>query len=233
MKLQYGIIIIAGFLASISLTLITIQSDEIPHWNYLQEIKQQEYEDGCDVTCKKTQENKRGYICVPLDSGQYICRPPRDIFYPDEDIQVNTVFPPTYGEFAYIPENQEMVEKIRLFDIANVSLLDEESKEILVEFEYHLIESTENYFEYSSMLSPGDTFVSHCMGGNSKMAHIVEYRDLINIEDQRYFEFWGTHVDMPDELLPCEMPELIEQSLSVDLRWGIDFREEHEEFGSG
>ena len=228
MKFEYGLIIIVGFLVSISLTLITIQPDETPHWNYLQEMKQQEFEEGCDVICKETQENQRGYMCVPLDSEQYICRPPRDIFYPDKDMQVRTVFPPTYGEFAYIPENQEMVEKNRLFDIVNVSLLNEESKEILVEFEHHLTENTDDYFEYSSMLSTGDTFVSHCFGGDSKMAHVVEYRDVIDIERQTYFEFWGTHVDMPDELLPCEMPELIEQSLPVDLRLGIDFGEENE-----
>ena len=228
MKFEYGLIITVGFLASISLALITNQSNEIPRWNYLNEIKQQEFEDGCDINCKENQESKRGYICVPLDSEQYICRPPRDIFYPDENIQVRTVFPPTYGEFAYIPEDQEMIEKIRLFDIAKVSILKAESKKILVEFEHHWRENTEHYFEYSSILYPGDTFVSHCMGGNSKMAHIVEYRDVIHIEEQRYIEFWGTHVDMPDELLPCQMPELIEQSFLVDLRLGIDFGEENE-----
>ena len=212
-----------------SLTLITSDPDEIPHWNYLQEMKQQEFEDGCDAVCKEEQESKRGYKCVSLDPEQYICRPPRDIFYHDEVTQIRTVFPPTYGEFLYIPENQEMIEKNRLFDIANVSILDEESKEILVEFEYHLTEDIDNHFEYSSMLSPGDTFVSHCFGMNSKMAHVVEFRDIINIEEITYIEFWGTHVDMPDELLPCEMPELIEQSLLVDFRWGIDFGDKNED----
>ena len=225
MKLEYGVIISTGILVSVSLILITSDSDKIPHWNYLDKMKQQEFEDGCDVICKEKQESQRGYICVPLDSEQYICRPPRDIFYPDDEIQVRTAFPPTYGEFAYIPENQENAEKIRLFDIANVSILNGESKQILVEFEHHWRENTEHYFEYSSALYPGNTFVSHCIGGDSKMAHIVEYRDIIHIEGQRYIEFWGTHVDMPDELLPCQMPELIEQSLLVDLRLGIDFGE--------
>ena len=224
MKLEYYVIISMGLLVASSIALILAEPDEIPQWSYLHEIKQQEFEDdSCDVSCKEEQENKRGYICVPLDSEQYICRPPRDIFYPDDNFQVRTVFPPAYGEFAYMPENQEVIEKIRLFDIANVSILDEESKEILVEFKHHWKENTKQYFEYSSTLSPGDTFVSHCMGGNSKMAHIVEYRDIIHMEGQRYIEFWGTHVDMPDELLPCQMPELIKQSLLVDLRLGIDF----------
>ena len=229
MRLEHHIIIAMGLLVIVSLVLILTESDKIPYWSYLQEMKQQEFEDGCDVLCKEEQENKRGYICVPLDSEQYICRPPRDIFYPDEDIQVRTVFPPTYGEFAYIPENHEMVEKNRLFDIVDVSLLNEESKEILVEFGFHTVANNHNAFEYSTMLFPGNTFVSHCIGGDSKMAHIVEYRDLINIEEQRYFELWGTHVDMPEELLPCEMPELIEQSLSVDLRTGINFGEKENE----
>ena len=230
MKLHHGVIITVGFLVSSSLTLIVIQPDEIPHWNYLHEIKQQEFEDdSCDVSCKEEQESKRGYICVPLDSEQYICRPPRDIFYPDDEIQVRAVFPPTYGEFAYIIEDSENTEKNRLFDITKVIILNAESKEIMVEFGYHLKRDTENQFEYSSVLYPGDTFVSHCMGGNSKMAHIVEYRDIIHVEEQRYIEFWGTHVDMPDKLLPCKMPELIEQSLSVDLRTGINFGEKEDE----
>ncbi|WP_420545505.1 hypothetical protein [Nitrosopumilus sp.] len=229
MKLQHGMIITVGFLVSASLTLIVIQPDEIPHWNYLHEIKQQGFEDdSCDVSCKEEQENKRGYICVPLDSKQYICRPPRDIFYPDEVVQIRTAFPPTYGEFTYIPENHGAIKQTRFFDISNVSVVDEESKEILVEFKNHLNKDSGNYFEYSSVLHPGDTFVSHCMGGNSKMAHVVEYRDIIHMEGQRFIEFWGTHVDMPDELLPCKMPELIEQSLSVDLRLGISFVEENE-----
>ncbi len=228
-KLEHAIIICMGILVAVVTALILAESDEIPHWSYLQKMKQQEFEDGCDIICKENQESKRGYVCVPLDSEQYICRPPRDIFYPDEDIQVRTVFPPTYGEFAYIPENHEMVERNRLFDISNVILLDEESKEIMVEFEHHLTEDAENYFQYSSTLYPGDTFVSHCFGGDSKMAHAVEYRDLINIEEKRYFEFWGTHVDLPDELLPCNMPELIQHSLPVDLRLGINFGEENED----
>ena len=229
MKFEYGLIMIVGLLVSASLGLISITPNDIPHWNYLHEMKQQEFEDGCDIDCKKKQKGERGYTCVQLDSEQYICRPPRDIFYPDEDMQVRTVFPPTYGEFAYVPENQEMTGKNKLFDIVNVALLDEESKEIIVKFEHHHTRITDDYFEYSSTLSPGDTFVSHCLGGDSKMAHVVEYRDLINIEEQRYIEFWGTHVDMPDELLPCKMPELIEQSLLVDLRLGIDFGEENED----
>jgi len=224
MKLHHGVIIAVGFLVSSSMTLIVIQPDEIPYWNYLHEIKQQEFEDdSCDVSCKEEQENKRGYICVPLDSEQYICRPPRGIFYPDDVVQIRAAFPPAYGEFAYIPEKSETMEENRLFDITKVVILNAESKEIMVDFGYHLKRDTKNQFEYSSVLHLGDTFVSHCMGGNSKMAHIVEYRDIIHMEGQRYIEFLGTHVDMPDELLPCQMPELIKQSLLVDLRLGIDF----------
>ena len=229
MKFEYGLIIIVGFLVSVSLAFITSHSDDIPHWNYLHEMKQQEFEDGCDINCKEKQESERGFMCVPLDSEQYICRPPRDIFYPDKDIQVRTAFPPTYGEFAYVPENQQMIEKNRLFDIVRVVLLDEESKEIRADFGFHTAADVDNAFEYSTMLFPGDTFVSHCLGGDSKMAHIVEYRDIIKLEGKTYVEFWGTHVTMPDELLPCEMPELIQYSLPVDLRLGIDFGEENED----
>ena len=229
MKLEYGVIIAMGLLITSVIIMILTESDEIPHWNYLQKITQQEFEDECDETCKEKQENKRGYLCVLLDSEQYICRPPRDIFYPDDLIQIRTVFPPTYGEFAYIPENHEVITQNRFFDISNVAILNEESKEIMVEFKHHLKDDIKNYFEYSSVLYPGDTFVSHCIGGDSKMAHVVEYHDIIYIEDRRYLEFWGTHVDMPNELLPCQMPELIKQSLLVDLRLGIYFGDKNED----
>jgi len=92
----------------------------------------------------------------------------------------------------------------------------------------HSIDDTGNYFVYPTMLVPGDTFASHCLGGDSKTAHVVEYRDVITLEGQTYLEFWGTHVTMPDELLPCDMSDLIQHSLSVDLRLGIDFGEENE-----
>ena len=225
MKFEYGIIIVVGSLVAVSLGLISSQPNDVPHWNYLHEMKQQEFEDGCDIDCEKKQEGERGYTCVPLDSEQYICRPPRDIFYPDEDIQIRSAFPPTYGEFAYVPENKEMMEKNRLFDIVKVVLLKEESKEILVEFGFHTAANVGNSFEYSTMLFPGDTFVSHCLGGDSKTAHIVEYRDVIQMEEETYLEFWGTHVTMPDKLLPCKMPELIQYSLPVNLGLEISFGE--------
>jgi len=225
MKTEYGVVISVGLLVSVSLGLIASQPNEIPHWNYLHEMKQQEFEDGCDIDCKKKQEGERGYTCVQLDSEQYICRPPREILWPDEEVQIKAVFPPTYGEFAYFPENKIVPNKYRIFDIIKVVLLDKESKEILGNFGFHTVENTDNYFEYSAILFPGDTFVSHCLGGDSKTAHIVEFRDIIKMEGKTYLEFWGTHVDMPDELLPCKMPELIQHSLPVDLRLGIDFGE--------
>ena len=62
MKFEYGLIIIVGLLASVSLILIAEKSDIIPYWNYLHEIRQQEFEDGCDINCKKTQEDERGRV---------------------------------------------------------------------------------------------------------------------------------------------------------------------------
>jgi len=72
-------------------------------------------------------------------------------------------------------------------------------------------------------LFPGQTFVSHCLGGDSKTAHLVEYRDIFVIDRKIYIEFWGSHVTMPDELLPCEMPELIQNSIPFEYSLGIDF----------
>ena len=209
--------------------MIADKSDTIPYWNYLHKIKQQEFEDGCDINCKKIQEDENGYLCASFDPEQYVCRPPRKIIWPDENVQIKTAFPPTFGEFAYFPENETVQDKYRLFDIVKVVLLNEKTKEIQVEFRYHTVTDTHNYFEYSSNLFPGSTFVSHCLGGDSKTAHIVEYRDVLQLEGKTYVEFWGTHVTMPDALLPCKMPELIQYSLPIDLRLGIDFRENENE----
>ena len=225
MRLEYLVILSLGIMISSILVLIVNQSSEIPYWNYLNEIKQQEFEDGCDINCKIDQQSRRNYLCVPLDSDQYICRPPREIFYPEDDVQIKTAFPPTFGEFAYFPEGKEITEKNRLFDITKTTLVDMDTKQVEVEFGYHNANYLEENFQYSVLILPGDTFVSHCLGGDSKTAHIVEYLDVLTLDEKTYLEFWGTHVTLPDELLPCKMPDLIQNSLPIDLSLGIDFEE--------
>jgi len=221
MKLEHNIILIMGLLISATLVLITIQPEEIPHWNYLQEITQQEFEI-CDKDCKTKQEKQRDYFCTEIQTNDFVCRPPRDIFWEDQIVQIKSAFPPNYGEFAYFPEGK-VDEKDRLFDIVNLDLVNKETKEIMIEFGYHNPELTAKSFEYSTFLHPGDTFVSHCLGGESKIAHIVEYLDTFDLDGTTYVEFWGIHVTMPDELLPCEMPDLIQHTLQIDLSIGIDF----------
>ncbi len=222
MKFEYGIIVVLGFLVFSIIGLVAIQPNEIPHWNYLQEIEQREFEDGCDKDCKIQQE-KRGHICIEIQTDEHVCRPTREIRYPNEEFQILTAFPPTYGEFGYFPEGVNIEDK--LFDIARVDITNKETKEIRVEFGHHHPEIFHKYFEYSSILFPGQTFVSHCLGGDSKTAHLVEYRDIFVLEGDTYIEFWGSHIAMPDKLLPCEMPELIEHSIPFDYSLGIDFGE--------
>ena len=222
MKFEYGVIAVVGFLVFSTISLIVNQPDDIPHWNYLQEIKQQEFEEGCNIDCKKEQEDKRGYHCTSLDSEQYICRPPRKIFYENEVVQIRTAFPPNYGEFAYIPEGI-IVPDNKLFDIAKTEIINSQTKEIGIDFRFHNPKDPEGQFEYYSSLVHGQTFISHCLGGDSKTAHIVEYRDVFELDNTTYVEFWGTHVTMPDELLPCKMPELLHHSIPIDLSTGIDF----------
>lgn len=220
MKFEYGIIAVLCFLIFSIIGLSVIQPNEIPHWNYLQEIEQRQYEDGCDKECKVEQE-KRGHICSEMQADEYVCRPPREIKYPDEEFQILTAFPPTYGEFAYFPEGVDIED--RLFDIARVDITNKETKEIKVEFRHHHPYYFDKDFEYDALLFPGQTFVSHCLGGESKTAHLVEYRDIFVLEEKTYVEFWGSHVAMPDELLPCDMPNLIEHSIPFDYILGIDF----------
>jgi len=114
MKFEYGIIIVLGFLVFSVIGLTAYLPNEIPHWDYLQEIEQRQFDDGCDKECKAKQE-KRGHFCTEIESNEYVCRPSREIRYPNEEFQILTAFPPTYGEFAYFPEGVDMEE--RFFDI--------------------------------------------------------------------------------------------------------------------
>jgi hypothetical protein len=220
MKFEYGVIAVLGFLIFSVIGLIANQPNEIPHWNYLQEIEQQSFEDGCNIDCKVQQE-KRGHLCTEISADEYICRPPREIKYPDEEFQILTAFPPTYGEFAYFPAGVDMEE--RFFDITRVDLIHPITNEIRVKFVQHNLKHFINDFEYTTSLNPGQTFFSHCLGGDSKTAHLVEYRDVFVLDHKIYIEFWGSHVTMPDELLPCEMPELIQYTIPIDYSLGIDF----------
>jgi len=43
------------------------------------------------------------------------------------------------------------------------------------------------------------------------------------MEGKTYLEFWGSHVKMPDTLLPCEVPDIIEHLIPYDLSLGINF----------
>jgi len=220
MKLEYGIIIVVGILVSVSLGLITIQPDIIPHWEALHDIKQQS-DIGCDEECKLKQQQD-GFLCVETTKNEYVCRPPRMIFYPERETQMRTAFPPEYGEFLYFP-NGLTTDDGRLFDIDKVDLINPDTKQIRIEFANHNINPPEPQFEYFTDLVPGQTFVSHCTGSERKTAHIVEYLDVFELDGTTYIEFWGSHVTMPDSLLPCELPELIEHSISYDLNLGINF----------
>jgi len=223
MKLEYEIIIVVGILVSVSLGLISIQPDTVPHWEALHDIKQQS-DIGCDKECKLKQQ-QRGFVCVETTKNEYVCRPPRMIFYPDRETQMRTAFPPEYGEFLYLPVGltNDLTNDGRLFDIAKVDLINPDTKQIRIEFANHNINPPEIQFEYFTDFVPGQTFVSHCTGSERKTAHIVEYLDVFELDGTTYIEFWGSHVTMPDSLLPCQMPELIEHSISYDLSLGINF----------
>ena len=221
MKFEYGLILTVGILASVSLGLAVIQPGEIPHWEALQHIKQQQFEDGCNKECMIDQE-KLGNFCTEVQKDEYVCRPPREIRFSDQELPTLTAFPPTYGEFAYFPDGLKTV-KYRLFDIAKVDLINKETNEIQIEFGNHNLEDPDKDFQYSARLFPGQTFVSHCTGSDLKTGHLVEYLDVFELDGITYIEFWGSHVTIPDSLLPCDMPALIENSVHRDLSLGIDF----------
>lgn len=220
MKLEYGIITVVGILAFASVGLIAVQPNVIPQWEALLDIKQ--YHDiGCDKECKFKQE-ERGFTCTETTKNEYVCRPPREIFYPDRETQMRTAFPPEYGEFLYFPDGL-ITDDGRLFDIGRVDLINPNTKQIRIEFANHNINPAESQFEYFANLVPGQTFVSHCTGTDRKMGHVVEYLDAFEMEGKTYLEFWGSHVRMSDALLPCQMPDIIEHSIQYDLSLGVNF----------
>lgn len=219
MKLEYGIIIVVGIFASISLGLISFQPDIVPHWEALHDIKQQS-DIGCDEECTLNQRD--GFLCAETTKNEHVCRPPREIFYPERATQMRTAFPPEYGEFLYFPDGLTTDDGL-LFDIDKVDLINPDTKQIRIEFANHNIRPPEPQFEYITELVPGQTFVSHCTGSERKTAHMVEYLDVFELDGTTYIEFWGSHVTMPDSLLPCQLPELIKNSIQYDLSLGINF----------
>ncbi len=220
MKLEYWIITSVGILSFISLGLISVQPNAIPQWEALLDIKQF-HDIGCDEECKITEEAD-GFSCTEVTKDEYVCRPPREIFYPERETQMRTVFPPEYGEFLYFPDGLT-TDDGRLFDIYKVDLINPDTGEIRIEFANHNINQPESQFEYFTNLVPGQTFVSHCTGTDRKMGHVVEYLDAFEMDGKTYLEFWGSHVRIPDALLPCELPDLIEHSIPYDLNLGINF----------
>lgn len=232
MKLEHGIIISVEVLACISLGLISIEPNTVPYWKALLDIKQF-HDTGCNQECKTVQDAE-GAICTEVTKNEFACRPPRVIFYPDREVQVRTVFPPEYGEFLYFPDGFT-TDDGRLFDINKVDLINPDTKQIRIEFANHNINPPEPQFEYITTLIPGQTIVSHCTGTDRKMGHVVEYLDTFEMEGRTYIEFWGSHVKMPDSLLPCKTPEIIEHSISYDQSLGIIFEEitENEDYPFG
>jgi len=220
MKLEYGIITVVGILAFASVGLIAVQPNTVPQWETLLDIKQ--YHDiGCNEECKLEQEED-GRICAETTKNEYVCRPPREIFYPERETQMRTVFPPEYGEFLYLPDGLIPDDGL-LFDIGRVDLTNIDTKQIRIKFVNHNKNPPESQFEYYANLVPGQTFVSHCTGTDRKMGHIVEYLDAFEMNGKTYLEFWGSHVRIPDTLLPCQMPDLIEHSIQYDLSLGVNF----------
>ena len=222
MNFQYGLVITMSLLVSGSLALIYNQPDQIPKWQTLQYIEVQNfYGDYCDEPCRE-QHVERGFSCTEITPGDYVCRPPREIRFPEREYQIPAAFPPNYGEFAYFPDGLNLTQS-RLFDVAQVDLINPDTKQIKIDFASHHLDWPETYFEYSATMYPGDTFVSHCTGSHLKTGHLVEYVDVFELDGTTYIEFWGPHIVMPDNLLPCEMPDLIEHSLEMDLSLGIEF----------
>lgn len=221
MNFQYGLIIAMGLLVSASLVLIYNQPDQIPKWQALHDIKQQDTGFECDEQCKQGYENN-GAICIEGGISDYVCRPPREIRFPEREYPILGLNPPEYGELAYFPDGLNLT-RSRIFDVAQVDMINPETKQVRVEFGSHHLNWPETFFEYSATMYPGDTFVSHCTGINLKIGHLVEYIDTFELDGTTYIEFWGSHVIMPDNLLPCEMPDLIEHSLPMDLSLGIEF----------
>ena len=225
MKFEYGLVIVMGILVVSSLALIYNNPEQIPHWNALSEIKLQDSGFTCDLECMEERQI-HGASCTNITKDEYVCRPAREITFPEREYPIPTAWPMEYGEFAYFPEGKLL--EMRIFDVAKIELIDPDTKQIAIEFSSHLPKFPETEFTYFATMYPGDTFVAHCTGSSFKTGHIVEYMDVFDLNGITYIEFWGVHVTMPDKLIPCQMPELIEHSLPVDLSLGIKFEMENE-----
>jgi hypothetical protein len=163
----------------------------------------------CDKSCIEKIENYDGR-CYEINLDEFVCRHNREFSRGDNNVKSISAMPVTYGEIVLFPQGES---DERYFSIGDVNILDKVTKRIQVDFKH--IDKIDTQSFLTSELTPGDTFVSPCKEGSNSI-HIVEYVDLVLIEETWYAEFWGIHSILPKELVSCDTKKIIERSLGID-----------------
>lgn len=176
----------------------------------------------CDKEC--VQQVNDAYKCVEIKQNEFACRTKRGDAIGDHDVHYRSAGPISYGEIVGFPEGKP---DVQWFNVANIKIIDKNSKTIQVDFtESSDIEIPPN-ITYTARLTPNDTYLS-CVNP-WKAVHLVRYVDLYDFENKTYAEFWGLHPFAPPELFPCDIPKILEYSLRTN--YDDILLPQYEEFG--
>jgi len=163
----------------------------------------------CDKKCAEKVPD--GYKCVEVKQEEFVCRLERGRHtFSDNAVFYNSAGPIPYGEIVSFPEGKP---DVHWFNVANIKIIDKNSKTIQVDFN----ESHDDVYSdviYTAKLKPNDDYVS--CNNPWKSTHLVRYVDLFEYENKTYVEFWGLHPFTPPELFPCDVPKILEFSLRTN-----------------
>lgn len=166
-----------------------------------------------DPKCNKecVQKANDAYKCTEIKHDEFVCRTKRGDTIGDSDVHYRSAGPISYGEIVGFPEGKP---DVQWFNVANIKIIDKNSKTIQVDFNEYADGVVSSDIIYTAKLKPNDDYVS--CNNPWKSTHLVRYVDLYDFENKTYAEFWGLHTFTPPELFPCDVPKILEYSLRTN-----------------
>ena len=217
MKIEYGIIITVGILVSVTLGMISTHPEDIPNWKSLESFTMDKVSFSDDRENFAKIKNLQDTSCYTSPNGNDFCYlPPR---IDDRGFGISILYGKNGvdGEMHFDP----ISDGVKYFTMTDMKLLDENSALVTLEdknYSYSGIEGTVHYvdeFEYSMILEPFDSFITHCHNDEGTQVMVVQYLGVKTIDGVDYFVTWH-NVAHSDHGIPCIYPEIIQQSLEFN-----------------
>ncbi|AJM91999.1 hypothetical protein [Nitrosopumilus piranensis] len=217
MKTEYGIILVVGILVSAIFGMIVIQPEDIPCWRPLESftINKMSFSDDSKIFSKI--KNLQDSSCYTSPNENQFCyKHPR---IDDRGFGISVIYGENRvdGEMHFDPVSKG----VDYFTISDMKLLDKDSVLIILEdknYSYTDINGSKHSigeFEYSMILEPFDSFISHCHNDEGTIVMMVQYLGVATIDDIDYFVTWHTTAHS-EQGIPCKYPDIMQQSLVFD-----------------